>query len=237
MSQAREERANTILREFGFGIHETAVILALNKLTSGTVAELSSLTGIHHANLYSVLDGLVAKGLVIEHEGRPRVHEFSPLSHVRDLLATRVNHLIDDLRAIQAVRDTKKAKPTLIFTIRGKMDVETKVLSMISRARTRMLIVAPSMEVFSEEVRIAIEAAAQRGVAIRAILGEPLEEQSPPIQQRIKEDTLAIDIVIDGEEALISMPDLSVCGWAENILISQQLEGFLEQTWQIARTI
>jgi hypothetical protein len=41
--------------------------------------------------------------------------------------------------------------------------------------------------------------------------------------------------VVDGAEALIAMPDLSVCGWADNALISLQLEGFLEQTWNMSR--
>ena len=48
---------------------------------------------------------------------------------------------------------------------------------------------------------------------------------------------MAINLVIDGTEAVISMPDLSVCGWANNALISLQFEGFLEQTWNISKKV
>jgi sugar-specific transcriptional regulator TrmB len=54
-------RASSFLRELGFGAHETAVILALNNQESATVADLYSETGIHHANLYAVLDSLIGR--------------------------------------------------------------------------------------------------------------------------------------------------------------------------------
>jgi sugar-specific transcriptional regulator TrmB len=108
---------------------------------------------------------------------------------------------------------------------------------MISRAKETILIVTPKLDDFGEGVITALDEAAARGVVIRSILGIKSNLDFPNFQQRIKEDTLAIDIVIDSEEALISMPDLSVCGWADNPLISMQLEGFLEQTWQMSRKV
>ena len=112
----------------------------------------------------------------------------------------------------------------------------SKMLSMISRAEDTILLVAPKLEDFGERVLAALNEAARRGVKIRSILGTKSDLKIPNFQQRIK-DTQAIDIVIDSEEALISMPDLSVCGWADNPLISIQLEGFLEQTWQMSKKV
>ena len=108
---------------------------------------------------------------------------------------------------------------------------------MIARAEDTILLVAPKLDDFGEGVIAALEEAAGRGVKIRSILGIGRDLNIQNFQQRIKEDTLAIDVVIDSEEALISMPDLSVCGWTDNPLISMQLEGFLEQTWQMSKKV
>jgi hypothetical protein len=109
--------------------------------------------------------------------------------------------------------------------------------SMIERASRNILLVAPDLNDFEEHTLGALNEAAQRGVQIKAILGSEADIEISNFQQRIKEDTLAIDLVIDSVEALISMPDLSICGWADNPLISVQLEGFLEQTWEMSRKV
>lgn len=228
-------RAEATLREFGFGAHESSVILALNQFESATVADLSTATGIHHANLYSVLDGLVSRGLVIEHEGRPRRFEFTPLSNARDLLSTKLDQLILDMERIQQERETKQHLPTLIYTIRGRSIVESKIQGMVSKATERILLVTPTLEMFDEPLHVALKTASERGVSIRLIVAEAADELDYKVEQRIREDTLAVNLVVDGAEALISMPDLSVCGWADNALISLQLEGFLEQTWNMSR--
>ena len=230
-------RAGTTLRELGFGAHETAVILALNMKESATVSDLADETGIHHANLYSVLDTLVAKGYVVLQEGRPKVYQFAPLSHLKETLTSKLKQLFEDLMKLQESRTSSSAVPALIYTIRGNSDVMSKMLSMISREENSVLLVAPKLEDFGESVIAALEEATGRGVKIRAILGRKSDLKLPKFQQRVKEDTLAIDVVIDSEEALISMPDLSVCGWADNPLISMQLEGFLEQTWQMSKKV
>ena len=230
-------RAGTALRELGFGAHETAVILALNTKESATVSDLAEETGIHHANLYSILDALVGKGYVVLQEGRPKVYQFAPLSHLKETLTSKLRQLFEDLMKLQESCTSTSAVPALIYTIRGNSDVRSKMLSMISRAENTILLVAPRLDSFGDSVVSALEEAAERGVKIRCILGARSNLKIPNFQQRIKEDTLAIDIVIDSEEALISMPDLSVCGWADNPLISMQLEGFLEQTWHMTKKV
>ncbi|MBY8997285.1 MAG: TrmB family transcriptional regulator [Candidatus Thorarchaeota archaeon] len=230
-------RAGTTLRELGFGAHETAVILALNTIESATVSDLADETGIHHANLYTVLDALVGKGFVVLQQGRPKVYQFAPLSHLKETMTSKLKQLLEDLTILQESRASTTAVPALIYTIRGNSDVMSKVLSMISRAEETILLVAPKLDDFGDGGIAALEEAASRGVKIRSILGTKSNLKFVNFQQRIKEETLAIDIVMDSEEAMISMPDLSVCGWADNPLISMQLEGFLEQTWQMSKKV
>ncbi|MFW9961243.1 MAG: TrmB family transcriptional regulator [Candidatus Thorarchaeota archaeon] len=228
-------RASSFLRELGFGVHETAVILALNAQESATVADLYAETGIHHANLYAVLDSLIGKGLVVLHQGRPKVYQFAPLAHVKEMFSSKTEQVLQDLKTIQESRKTKDILPALIYTIRGNADVLAKMIAMINRAENSIFLVAPDLESLGMVIIEHLQQALERGVKVQAILGKRSDETHPKIQYRIKRNTLAIDLVIDSIEALISMPDLSVCGWADNALISMQLEGFLQQSWELAK--
>ena len=228
-------RASSTLRELGFGVHETAVILALNRLESASVADLSTETGIHHANLYAVLDSLVGKGLVVLIDGRPKMYQFSPLAHVEEMFSIKLDQLLQDLKELQKSRETKSVLPALIYTIRGTADVLAKMHGMVNRAEESIFIVAPDLDSLGLMLIEALEDALKRGVKIKAIFGKVPTPSKLKIQYRIKEDTLAIDLVIDSNEALISMPDLSICGWANNPLISMQFEGFLQQSWEVSR--
>ncbi|MBN2230956.1 MAG: TrmB family transcriptional regulator [Candidatus Thorarchaeota archaeon] len=228
-------RASSTLREIGFGAHETSVILALNQIESATVADLSSETGIHHANLYSVLESLIGRGLVVLHSGRPKVYQFAPLSHVKEMFSSKMEQLLEDLKILQDSRDSKGIIPALIYTIRGSADVLAKMVAMIGRAKQSIFLVAPDLDELSIPIHESLRKAKSRGVIIQGIFGQRPNTSDIEIQYRIKEDTLAIDLVIDSIEALISMPDLTVCGWADNALISMQLEGFLQQSWKLSR--
>ena len=228
-------RASSFLRELGFGAHETAVILALNTQESATVADLYTETGIHHANLYAVLDSLIGRGLVVLHQGRPKVYQFAPLAHVEDMFSSKIEQLLQDLKTLQESRKSKDVLPALIYTIRGSTDVLAKMLAMINRAEKTIFLVAPDLDSLGMIVHEHLQQAQKRGVKIHAILGKKPDKTQLRIQHRIRRNTLAIDVVIDSIEALISMPDLSVCGWADNALISMQLEGFLQQSWELAK--
>ncbi len=46
-----------------------------------------------------------------------------------------------------------------------------------------------------------------------------------------RKPVLAVDILIDGKESMISMSDYSVCGWVENPVIAKHFKEFLELLW------
>jgi sugar-specific transcriptional regulator TrmB len=216
-------RVSEVLRDLGFGAHEAEVIVALNRLESATVSELSSVTGIHHANLYTILDGLVGKGIVVSSGGRPRVYGFAPLSHLKDLLSTRVNQLIADLKQLQKNREPSQVVPALVYTVRGMSEVHAKMLRMLDNSKNRIMIAAPSLLELGDSIVKALQLASERRVVIRAIFGTKSTTHGFDIQQHIKDDTMAINLVVDGEEAMISMPDLSVCGWVDNSLTIKEV--------------
>ncbi len=228
-------RASFTLRELGFGAHETAVILALNQLDSASVADLSSETGIHHANLYTVLDTLVGKSLVVLIDGRPKRYQFAPLSHIQEMFSMKMEQLLHDLKILQQSRESRTIQSTLIYTIRGSVDVLAKMHAMVNRAEETIFLVTPDIENLGIMMFEALKDAQNRGVKIKAILGKEPALRELKIQYHIKRDTLAVDLFIDSIEALIAMPDLSICGFSDNPLISMQFEGFLQQSWDVSR--
>ena len=108
---------------------------------------------------------------------------------------------------------------------------------MLSKVKERAIIVSPNVELLGDAIFRSILNAAERNVTVKMILGEKPEHLKLNAEIRIKEETHAIDLVVDCLESLISMPDLSVCGYADNELISLQLEEFLEQTWNLAKVV
>ncbi|RDE11612.1 MAG: hypothetical protein C4K48_11200 [Candidatus Thorarchaeota archaeon] len=225
-------RASSCLRELGFGAHETAVILALIGQESATVADIYAETGIYHANLYAVLDTLIGRGLVVLQQGRPKVYQFAPLAHIEEMFSSKLEQLLRDLKFLQESSKSRITTHALIYTIRGSTDVLAKIVAMIGRAEKSIFLVAPDLDSLGMMVREKLLEAKERRVKIRAILGRKLDTSELGIPYRTRTDTQAVDLVIDSIEALISMPDLTVCGWADNALISTQLEGFLEQSWK-----
>ncbi|MDH4215223.1 MAG: hypothetical protein OEV85_15015, partial [Candidatus Thorarchaeota archaeon] len=155
--------------------------------------------------------------------------------HVEDMFSSKIEQLLQDLKTLQESRKGKDVLPALIYTIRGSSDVLAKMLAMINRAEKTIFLVAPDLDSLGMIVHEHLQQALKRGVKIHAILGKKPDKTQLRIQHRIRRNTLAIDVVIDSIEALISMPDLSVCGWADNALISMQLEGFLQQSWELAK--
>lgn len=230
-------RAHNVLRELGFGAHEAQVIVALNHLESASVAAISEVTDIHHANLYSILDSLISRGFVVSSEGRPRIYQFAPLQHLNDYLNTKVKQVIHDLEELQKERESKETIPALIYTIRGKSNIESKILQMLAKAQDRIILSAPSLEEFGPEILSMLSSALKGGVKVKAILAKGPVDVGFILNQRIKKDSHAFNLVVDGIEALISMPDLSICGWADNALISLQLETFLLQMWKQAKKV
>jgi sugar-specific transcriptional regulator TrmB len=228
-------RAGSLLRELGFGANETAVILSLNGQETATVADIFTETGIHHANLYSILDSLVGRGLVVLHQGRPKMYQMAPLSHIKEMFLSKYEQLLEDLKFLRETKAAKDMMPALIYTIRGKADVLTKILSMVDRAHESIFLVTPDFDSLGMMMNEHLRKAQFRGVKLRAIFGKKPSSHEFKIQHRIKRDALAVNLVVDSTEALISMPDLAVCGWADNALISMQLEGFLQQSWESSK--
>ncbi len=230
-------RAAEILRELGFGIHETAIILALNRLGSSTVGSLSDATGIHQANLYNVLDGLMNRGLVVQIKKRPKTFDFAPLGHLRDLLMGKIDQLIMSLEQIQNEGDSRIEVPALIYTLKGNTDVQAKIISMIGNANKEILLVVPDINEMNPAITDALHKASKRKVRIRIVhSGKPLK-LGFRVAQRIKKQVMGVDLVVDRSVALLAMPDLSICGWADIPMIAYQLQEFLEQTWKLSREV
>jgi hypothetical protein len=42
---------------------------------------------------------------------------------------------------------------------------------------------------------------------------------------------VAVDLLVDGKAALISLPDYSACGWIDSPAVAEHFKQFLELLW------
>jgi len=121
-------------------------------------------------------------------------------------------------------------KPEIIYTIRGWNRVIEKILEMLSRAETEVILVLPNYGELAPKISQALSSLIKRKVKIRLVTELP-EEIPGGLEVKFHKPVLAVDILVDGREAMISMPDYSVCGWVENPIIAKHFKEFLDLLW------
>ena len=219
-----------LLKKLGLNSYEAKIYAALVLLGSSTAGEVAKLALVPETSAYRVLDSLVEKGWVNVVHGRPAVyHAVNP-----ELIKGRIIHEIENgFKKLKEMyqKAAKKEKPEIIYTIHGKERVLSKIKEVLSKAKSFVFISSPS-----ESLKEVLQHVKPDKVTLRIITDEPIPELKD-IDYRISQPLFAVDILVDHSQALIAMPDLSVCGWASNPLIAKHFGQFLELKWERAASL
>ncbi len=222
-------RAVSLLRKLGFSPYESEALVALFKLGPATVSDLHKVTKIPHANLYSVMEKLAERGFVIISPGRPKIFKAVPPEEVKTELTKTVTELTDILKKIE--QESKSTETwEILYTIRGQDNVISKIEAMISSCTENLMVVAPSLSIFPQQIFDRLKRASERIADFRIITSDDRVTISG-VHHRIGDGISAIDVITDDHQSLISLPDFSVCGWIENPIITMHFKQFLEQMW------
>jgi hypothetical protein len=76
-----------------------------------------------------------------------------------------------------------------------------------------------------------LEGALVRGVEVRAVGDEGAAGILPPGTEIRTGTLVAVDLLVDGKAALISLPDYSACGWIDSPAVASHFKQFLELLW------
>ena len=188
-----------ILEELGLSKYQAKTLVALMKHGEAKASDVSELSGVPRAKIYSILDQLADLGYVDKIPGRPvKFRAKSPDKIVERLkynilleYSKRLNTmekiekvLYEKLRSIYSPAEIKTKELIRVVSVGEPSERETKIL--YSEAKREINIISKSFEYYPK-VRDELIKASKRGVKIKILLlGKKfLEERSKAVQNEI----------------------------------------------------
>ncbi|MGQ4833005.1 MAG: TrmB family transcriptional regulator [Candidatus Asgardarchaeia archaeon] len=217
------------LINLGLSKYEAYAYLALVMLGSGTGPDIAKIANIPETSVYRALEKLIRKGWVASATGRPTLYTAVDPERVKEQIISEINTVFSKIKDIHGSLEKEKKKE-IIFTIFGKERVLRQIQEIISNAKEFILISAPSFVL--EEVKDLLEE--KKDVKIRIISDTKLAFENKQVELKVYKPLLALDLLVDNRESLISMPDFSVCGWVSNPFIANHFGQFLKMRWKLS---
>jgi sugar-specific transcriptional regulator TrmB len=220
----KEEILN-LLRRIGLTDYESRAYLGLVMRSHGTAEEVADVASIPRTSAYKVLESLRRRNMVLSQGGRPTVYYPVPPREVREKLLADAERALHKLERLQGIL-SDRGVPQLVYTIVGKERVLSKVGDMIDTAKSTLLISGPTLREVLQDSSGRISNAVRRGVTVK-VVAEPNTKVPDDVEVVRKRDMVAIDVIVDSEQALLSSPDLSICGYTDNPFLVAHFEYFL----------
>ncbi len=226
----RYKKVRSDLAILGFSEYETRAYIALVALQLSDAETIAMTAQVPRTSMYKVLEGLVKKGYVSITDGRPRQYAPEPPLVLKERLFSRLGETFDDLESIYGIL-REKGMPQVIYTITGKDKVLNKMGELIGMARQRIMISTSNANMLRESLDKKLLDSRNRGVEI-SVITLPGQKFIPDVKIMRRSGLIATDMVIDGRHALIAGASLEVCGFTDNAVLAQHLEGFLGMMMQ-----
>jgi sugar-specific transcriptional regulator TrmB len=208
-----------------FSEYESRAYVALVALGVSDAEALSMIAQIPRTSVYKVLDGLIQKGYVTMTKGRPREYMAEQPRMLKERLFSRLGETFDDLEMVYGLL-RERGLPQVVYTISGKDKVLRKIGELLDMSKERFMISSSNVPVLRDALEKKVNSAIKRGVDISLVL-PPGQKAIPGVKTMRRDGLIATDIVVDGKLALIAGSGLEACGYTDNEVLAQHLEGFL----------
>jgi sugar-specific transcriptional regulator TrmB len=206
----------------------------LVKLGPRDPRKLAAKASVPYPNAYEALRRLSEKGWVELVTKRPAVYRARDPATVFGEIQPKLKETFESLEAIYKATPTDQAE--LVYTLRGRDRVLSKLVEMIRGARSSMMLVTPAETlVGSAAILQEIRSAAARGVRIRLMTDEKDVKGLPPKIEARTGNIVAFDLLVDDSTALIGLPDLSAAGWVDSSAVASHFMQFLELLWSSSK--
>jgi sugar-specific transcriptional regulator TrmB len=200
------------------------------KLGPSDPRKVASKASMPYPNAYEALRRLDDLGWVELVRRRPAVYRARDPNTILVEIESRLKETFASLDAMYRATPAEQAE--LVYTLRGKGKVLSKLVEMIRGAATSMMLVTPSVTLEeSTPLLDEIRAAVSRGVKVRVITDEADSRFLPGGVEARTGNIVAFDLLVDDRTALIGLPDFSACGWAESSAVASHFMQFLELLW------
>jgi len=222
------------LQNLGLTRYEALCYVALARLGPADPRRVGSEAGIPHPNAYEALRRLTNKGWAELVKKKPQTYRARKPESVRETL---LSHLDETFEVLSGIYNTAPAEEAeLVYTLRGKERVLSKMHEMIEGAKESVILVSPTMGL-DKRILDLLSSALKRGVHVRAVLDEE-GRRNGNLPEGIEVRTgnlVAVDVLVDDKAALISLPDYSACGWVDSPQVAGHFKQFLELMWNNSR--
>lgn len=226
----REDELSSELRKLGLTSYEAKCYVFLVKLGPSDPRKLASKASIPSPSAYEALKRLAQLGWVELVTRRPAVYRARDPGTILGEIESKLKETFSNLEAMYEATPTEQAE--LVYTLRGKERVLSKLVEMIRGARSSMMLVTPAETLEQSDTLLSeIRKAASRGVGVR-IMTDGKKPEGLPSQVETRSGTIAaFDLLVDDSTALIGLPDLSAAGWVESSAVAAHFMQFLELLW------
>lgn len=221
----RYKKIRDDLALLGFSEYETRAYIALVALQQSDAEAIAMTAQVPRTSMYKVLDGLVRKGAATVTTGRPRQYAPEPPLVLKERMYSRLGETFDDLEMIYGIL-RERGMPQVIYTVMGRQKVMDKMGELVGLAKQRIMISTSNAGLLKQHLDKKLAAAVKRGVGI-SVITLPGQKFTPGAKVMRREGLIATDMVVDGRNALIANASLEACGFTDNAVLAQHLEGFL----------
>ena len=222
----RYKKIRDDLALLNFSEYETRAYIALVALQMSDAESIAATAQVPRTSMYKVLDAMVEKGHVTVTPGRPRQYAPEPPLVLKQKIFSRLGETFDDLDTIHGIL-RERGMPQVIFTVAGQEKVLDKMGEFLAMAKERVMISTSNAGVLRDKLDKEFASAVNRGVNI-SVITLPGQKFVPGVELFRCSGLIATDMVFDGKHALVAGASLEVCGFADNEVLAQHLEGFLK---------
>lgn len=190
-----------VFEELGLSLYQAKVLAALIQYGEAKASDISQLSGVPRAKVYSVLDQLVDLGLVDKKPGRPV--KYKPKSPEDIVERLKYNIEIEYRKRLKKIEEIESELVDLLKELYKPSEVESKELIKVIRvgepseretrlmyldAKNEINIISKCFEYYPKVKKELIEAS-DRGVKIKVLLlgKEFLSEYSRKVQEKVLE--------------------------------------------------
>jgi HTH-type transcriptional regulator, sugar sensing transcriptional regulator len=226
----KEDELSGELRKLGLTSYQAKCYVFLVKLGPSDPRKLAAKASMPYPNAYEALRRLADLGWVEQVTSKPLVYRARDPSTILEETQSRLRDTFDSLEAMY--KPTPADEAELVYTLRGKDRVLSKLVEMIRGSRSSMMMVTPTETLLGSDILLEeIRRAASRGVDIRVMTDDSDLKGLPSKVEARTGNIVAFDLLVDDRAALIGLPDLSAAGWVESSAVASHFMQFLELLW------
>lgn len=217
------------LRNMGLTAYEAKCYVSLAGLGPSDPRKVAAEARIPYPSAYEALKRLASLGWVDLVVRKPATYRARRPDSVRAMVSSRIDETFDSLENLYSSQPVEEAE--LVYTLRGRDNVLAKMYDMVRGAKETVVLVAPTMGLEDARLLEFLARAVQRGVSVKAISDEGALALLPPQVELRTGNLVAIDLLVDGKTAMISLPDCSACGWIDSPAVASHFKQFLDLLW------